>query len=425
MEIFGSVNCSFKAVIHSIISNSNGINNNLLQFCVKINEAILKEIMESTKHYSEQTMLDLRGVKSILRDKYVSIIEKGKVIFIVIDQNGAIRYASDYVNEILRYSSQELVGKKLVDLIEPTSKPNFNWTIHQLKEDPREPVNFKDLGLYCVDCKRHYFDGMITISDIFQDDHYVIYLHDVTERKSNEETLTQINLELDGFIYKASHDLRAPLASLAGLINLAEKSMSPENMEYVELMNRSVKRLDQYIAKLANYSRNSNLGTEYSKIDFKSLLADIIEAYRFLPDADRINFKISLRENQVIHSDSFRLQLILNNLISNAIKYQNPQEPNPFIEISIVAINKSFRIKVRDNSIGISDEYKGKIFDMFQRATTQAQGSGIGLFIVQKALAKMKASVRVKSIYGKGTKFMLTFPNHIDACLSFTKQSLN
>jgi PAS domain S-box-containing protein len=149
--------------------------------------------MEGTKQYSEQVLLDLKGVKSILRDKYASIVEKGKVIFIVLGQNGVIYYASDYVNEILNYSPEELVGKKLVDLIEPACVPYFNSTIQQLIIDGSELVHFKDLGLYCVDCQRHYFDGMITYSEIFPEAHYVIYLHDVTDRKLKEEKLIQTN----------------------------------------------------------------------------------------------------------------------------------------------------------------------------------------------------------------------------------------
>jgi PAS domain S-box-containing protein len=379
--------------------------------------------MDVTKPYSEQNILDLNGLKSILRDRYVSIAEKGKVIFIVIDQRGAIRYASDYVNEILRYSSEELIGKKLVDLIEPISVPYFNLTIQQLIIDGSEPVDFKDLGLYCVDCQRHYFDGMITYSEIFPEAHYVIYLHDVTDRKIKEEKLTQINLELDGFIYKASHDLRAPLASLAGLINLTEKSISIESKEYIELMKRSVKRLDQYITKLAHYTRNGNLGLEYNDINFQLLINDIIEAYQFLPNADRIDFKVSIDETQKVTVDLFRLQLVLNNLISNAIKYYNPYEPHPFIEITVVSNTKSFELTISDNGIGITEEFKDKIFNMFQRATTQAQGSGIGLYLVKKALLKMKGKIEVQSEYGKGTKFTLTIPNHVEDCLKLEKNS--
>jgi len=379
--------------------------------------------MELTKQYSDQTMLDLKGVKSILRDRYVSIVEKGKVIFIVIDQNGAICYASDYVNEILRYSSEELVGKKLVDLIDPISIPYFNSTIQQLNLERSEPIDFKDLGLYCLDCQRHYFDGMITYSEIFPEAHYVIYLHDVTDRKIEEEKLSQINLELDGFIYKASHDLRAPLASLSGLINLTEKNFSKESKEYIELMKRSVKRLDQYITKLADYARNANLGIEYNEINFKSLLTDIIEAYKFLQNADRIDFRISMDEKQIVRADLFRLQLILNNLISNAIKYYNPQEPNPYVSISIVADAKKLTMVVSDNGIGIAEEYKDKVFNMFQRATAQAYGSGIGLYLVKKALAIMKGEIKVQSVHGQGTTFILTIPNHVEDCLKFQKGS--
>jgi signal transduction histidine kinase len=213
------------------------------------------------------------------------------------------------------------------------------------------------------------------------------------------------------------------LASLTGLINLTEKSMSAESQEYVALMKRSVKRLDQYITKLANYTRNSNLGLEYNDINFQPLINDIIEAYQFLPNADRIDFKVSIYGTQKVTADLFRLQLVLNNLISNAIKYYNPYEPHPFIEIAVASNTKSFELTISDNGIGITEEFKDKIFNMFQRATTQAHGSGIGLYLVKKALAKMKGKVEVQSEYGKGTKFILTIPNHLEDCRKPEKSS--
>jgi PAS domain S-box-containing protein len=185
--------------------------------------------MQLIEKYSKQNILDLREVKSILRDKYVSIVENGKVIFFVIDKAGIIRYASQSVKEILDFKPSKLLGRKLAGFIEPSSKSVFDESVRQVNDDPNETVNFKDLSLFSTDCKRHYFDGLIVHSEIFSGTHFVIYLHDVTDRKVNEEALTQTNLELDGFIYKASHDLRAPLASLSGLINLAEKSTSLEN----------------------------------------------------------------------------------------------------------------------------------------------------------------------------------------------------
>jgi signal transduction histidine kinase len=288
--------------------------------------------------------------------------------------------------------------------------------ISQVADKADEPFQYNGIELFCTFCKRHFFDGTILSQNLASGKKFTLYMHDVTDRKEESEELSLINLELDSFIYRASHDLKAPLTSLSGLITLSERSLPIESREYTDLMKRSVKRLDEYITKLAHYSRNSNTDLEYAEVSFRKTIDDIIDTYRFLPNGDRIDFRVSSRGPQVL-SDLFRLQLILNNLISNAIKYANPQEPNPFIEIAIVSTSKSFRIKIKDNGIGIDKEYQDKIFNMFQRATTQSDGSGIGLFIVKKALLKMNGKVKVKSVYGKGTQFTLVFPNHCKDCV--------
>jgi two-component system, sensor histidine kinase and response regulator len=210
---------------------------------------------------------------------------------------------------------------------------------------------------------------------------------------------------------------------IINLISRLESScaMLGTHMEYVELMRRSVKRLDQYITKLAHYTRNNNVDIEYSEINFQSVINEIIETYQFLPNAERIEFKVSIDTNQTVCSDLFRLQLILNNVISNSIKYCNTQEPNPRIEVSIKATTAKFRIKVKDNGIGIAEEHQDKIFNMFHRATTQAHGSGIGLYIVKKALQKMNGKIKVKSSYGMGTELKLTIPNHFQDCISHSE----
>ncbi len=361
-----------------------------------------------------------------LRSQYLNVLEHGKVVFFVIDEKGILEYVSEYIEEILHYKPTELRGRSVFDLASPRSIIQLKQLIGLVGKKTNKPIHFQGIELFCAYCIHHFFDGMILSQDLMLGKKFTLYMHDVTDRKMEAENLSLINLELDSFIYRASHDLKSPLASLSGLINLSEKSMSVENKEYTDLMKRSVNRLDQYITKLAHYSRNSNVDLEYDEVGFEKIINDIIETYKFLPNGDRIDFRVSIRENSKVYSDLFRLQLILNNLISNAVKYCNPHHPNPFIEITVVSTFKNFRIKVKDNGIGIADEYKEKVFDMFQRATIQAEGSGIGLFIVKKALIKMKGLVKTKSKYGEGTQFTITIPNHFKDCeITPTRSSTN
>ncbi len=374
--------------------------------------------------FTQKYINDLSIVKEVLRDKYVSIIEKGKVIFFVVDQAGRIRYVSDYIQDILKYKPQHLTGVDITSIIEPASLTLYIDQINKLRENPSSHTTIRDLGVFCTECERHYFDGLITFNDAMPEGHFVMYLHDVTERKKNEDSLIQTNLELDSFIYKASHDLRAPLASLTGLINLTEKSSQRQSKEYVELMKRSVNRLDQYIRKLAHYTRNNVIEVDYQEINFRLLLEEIFETYRFMPGADRIKFTMTILNKGKVGSDLFRLQLIFNNLISNAIKYHNPEESSPFISVKVVSNAKYFRIKVYDNGIGIQEEYQERVFEMFQRATTTGQGSGIGLYIVKKALVKLKGKIEVKSKLGRGTEFIITCPNQFEECIPMQKSKV-
>ncbi|MFM9839458.1 MAG: ATP-binding protein [Cyclobacteriaceae bacterium] len=351
-----------------------------------------------------------------LRSQYLNVLEHGKVVFFVVDEKGIIEYVSEYIEEILHYKPTELKGRSVFDLASPCSIIQLKKLIALVGKKTDEPIHFQGIELFCSYCIHHFFDGMILSQDLVSGKKFTLYLHDVTDRKVEAENLSMINLELDSFIYRASHDLKSPLASLSGLINLSEKSMPAENKEYTDLMKRSVKRLDQYITKLAHYSRNSNIDLEYNEVNFEKIINDIVETYKFLPNGDRIDFRLSISKSTKVFSDLFRLQLILNNLISNAVKYCNPYEADPFIEITVVSTTKNFRVKIKDNGIGIANEYKDKVFNMFQRATTQSEGSGIGLFIVKKALLKMGGAIEIESTYGEGTQFTITIPNHFKDC---------
>lgn len=109
--------------------------------------------------------------------------------------------------------------------------------------------------------------------------------------------------------------------------------------------------------------------------------------------------------------DAFRLSVILNNLISNAVKYQRMEEPNPNVKLSAVVTEKEATIHIEDNGVGIIEEHLNKIFQIFFRSTDFKNGLGIGLYIVKEALTRIGGEIFVVSEYGKGTSFTLTIPN--------------
>lgn len=230
--------------------------------------------------------------------------------------------------------------------------------------------------------------------------------------KKQNEKLKKINNELDKFVYSASHDLRAPLASLMGLIDISkDENDAKVRNHYFELMNKSVQKLDSFIRQIIQYSRNTRVAVKRSEINFKEMVQTIFENLKFMPEADKIEKKVSILQSMPFYSDEFRLSIILNNLLSNAIRYHNPFEERPYVGIIVEVDDKKATIQVQDNGMGIEKKYIKKIFDMFFKASSNNIGSGLGLYIVKESLNVLKGQIWVESELDKGTVFHIEIPN--------------
>lgn len=229
--------------------------------------------------------------------------------------------------------------------------------------------------------------------------------------KANYE-LQQRNSELDRFVYSASHDLSAPLKSILGLINVARLENPQSGMvKYLEMMEGSVVKLESFIDEVIQYSRNSRVPIQNEEIDFEKLISDILNDYRYAPNFDKINFKIECHLEGNMISDAMRLKIILNNLISNAIKFHRfGNGVQPEVVISARMDDGNYRIAVQDNGRGIQSEYVEKIFEMFFRATEEVAGSGLGLYILKETVSRLNGTIEVKSELEVGTLFTVLIP---------------
>jgi len=230
-------------------------------------------------------------------------------------------------------------------------------------------------------------------------------------QQANEE-LTLRNGELDRFVYSASHDLRAPLMSMKGLINMIKIDPEKKNTDhYVQLIERSINKLDHFILDIIHYSRNTRQEIERDQIDFNALLSESIESLRYMEGADSVSSIRHLAIDTPFYSDHNRLLMVFNNIIANAVQYRDRWKENPFLEISIEATEAHAVIRFRDNGIGIGAEYIDSIFKMFFRASADSKGSGLGLYIVKGAVDKLGGHIEVQSRLGEGTTFTIVIPN--------------
>jgi signal transduction histidine kinase len=239
-------------------------------------------------------------------------------------------------------------------------------------------------------------------------------IHDQkTAQHALENTLKELhekNFELDQFVYKTSHDLRAPLTTIMGLVSILklEKNKATKT-HYVDLIETRVNKLDLFIKSMLDYSRNTRTATHIENIAIADLLKECIAELEYMRHFERLRIELNIEETHIC-SDLFRLKIIFSNLISNAIKYQDFNKPESTLTIDTKSGEDQLVITFIDNGVGIDQAYQDRIFNMFFRAAEQSEGSGLGLYIVKQAASVLNGSIHLESEAGKGTRFTIILP---------------
>lgn len=236
--------------------------------------------------------------------------------------------------------------------------------------------------------------------------------HAKIELESNNHQLQKINAELDHIVYRTSHDMRSPVASMLGLMELIEIPEGTENAQYLSMLHKQILRLDGIIYDIVNYRKIGTISITPEPLDIETLIKTVLQDLAYMDDCKNIKKSLDVNNpyNLPFISDRFNLEIILNNLVSNAIKYSDGKKPQQVIGIRVNIDRDFMTLEIEDNGIGISEEYHDKIFDMFFRATNSKNGTGLGLFILKEAIAKLKGRIWFSSQIGDGTTFSVRVP---------------
>ncbi|WP_420583340.1 two-component regulator propeller domain-containing protein [Reichenbachiella sp.] len=220
--------------------------------------------------------------------------------------------------------------------------------------------------------------------------------------------LRKVNAELDRFVYSASHEMRSPLSSILGLINVASLDKTPNKEEYLAYIKNSVERLDSLLQDIVDHSKNARTELEITTLDLRQEVEDVIEGLTYSENFPKIEPIVECNGDGLIHSDANRLKIVLNNLITNAYKHHSPDDvSNPFVKVVIDNTEAGIKLTIADNGPGIPLEEQEKVFNMFYRATHKSDGTGLGLYIVKEIITNLKGSIEVHSEVGKGTTFLI------------------
>lgn len=222
--------------------------------------------------------------------------------------------------------------------------------------------------------------------------------------------LSKRNTELDNFVYSVSHDLRAPIASVLGLINLAKNDKDRAMATvYLDKIHSSALQQDNFIREILDQSRNSRLEVKKDEIQFEELIDETFNQLKFATSTGQAVEKIvDVKQASPFYSDRWRLKVILNNIISNSIRYRNGRDP--VIKINVNVADQMAHFEIEDNGRGIAKEHIKNVYRMFYRATDDGAGSGLGLYIVKETIDKLQGSIAIESEEGKGTTVKLEIP---------------
>jgi PAS domain S-box-containing protein len=232
---------------------------------------------------------------------------------------------------------------------------------------------------------------------------------DITSRKLAEVNLAAKNAELKTLMYRLSHDLRGPITSMSGLVNISKRDIQDTKaLKYLDMIEQSNNKLDKILKGIVELVSIDSIADTRTKINFEELIKNIFQLYSYDNDFKKIDFDVQVTLKEDYYFNEQYIHSLLYNLINNAVACRSPE--NPYVHITVNESNDELDIKVKDNGIGIDEENKEKIFNMFFRVNESPSGSGLGLYIVKYILDKLKGRINVESQPGYGSMFNIFLP---------------
>lgn len=393
----------------------------------------LTKALSQLRHKANKMVTELTDLNKNLEfrvaERIVELIEKESNLRAILDNSTDATCLTDFRHQLIDFNITFDKEIKKRFGVNPEVKANFleffnsesdrsEWKDRLEKALDGKPGIYIDQYLRGEDMKVYEVKTFpITGTGPIQG--VTIFIKDITHIQRSElkyieknRELDRINKELDNFVYRVSHDLRAPITSIMGLINLIKLENDPAKLtNYISLQERSVKKLDHFIKDIINLSRNTRLGITVERINFNELVQEI---YTELDDGSgAVEKRLTVNEIVPLYSDRQRIHTILTNLISNSIKFYNNHQETPFVHVNLISDEDSVTIEVKDNGIGIPPEYLSKIYTMFFRAAKDNPGSGLGLYIVKETINKLKGNITARSKLREGTTFIIKIPNLI------------
>ncbi len=363
----------------------------------------------------------MKDLKTFVRKGlfYQSVVEDGSDIIFIVDYKGEILYHNNSVKEILGYKAGSLVGKIFYDLVLPESLSEFK---KHFKASTRKVYNESvEFQFLCKNKSYKYLEfNSINLKRKEKIEGLILDCRDITQRKKDAEELLKAQKAKEQFLANVSHEIRTPINGIAGMATLLSQQPSPKEQEtYLNAIKSAADNLKVIISDILDIAAINSGKLNFEQISFKvrDLLESLINSFSVHTSSKGLSLTYSLSNNvsPVLIGDPFRLNQILINLISNAIKFT----PAGSIKVQCTLVKQSrghqlVRFDIMDTGIGIPTDKLLTIFESFSQAdasvTRKYGGTGLGLTIVKQLAELQNGKVEVTSQLNKGTTFTVIIP---------------
>jgi PAS domain S-box-containing protein len=346
--------------------------------------------------------------------RYRLLVEESPQGILITDNEGVIVMVNPFGRKLLGYEEAELIGRSMLDLIEPETAPEQSGLEDELRTGKilqRESILLHRSGsrIHVMGGYRYMPDGRFQY--IFQDISERIQAEE--EREALILELESKNAELEQFTYTVSHDLKSPLVTIRGFIGYLEKDIQAGDQGRIRSdiarIVASTEKMQVLLRELLELSRVGRVKNPSEMVEFNTIVEEALKLVdgRFSSRMPQIELMPGM---PAVYGDRLRLVEVMQNLLDNAIKFSS-QRDEPIIEVGVRLGNRENIIYVRDNGIGIPPTYHERVFGLFNKLDAGADGTGIGLTLVKRIIEVHSGRIWIESDGINGTTICFTLPN--------------
>lgn len=337
-----------------------------------------------------------------LLTKSQALDEAGAGITIAEAKTNTLIYANKSFYELTKYDAEEVMHRNCKFLQGPdTDKETLgkiSYALYNRTSFVGEILNYKKTG--------ETFWNLLVINPVLNEQgevsHYVGFQHDISHMKNIETALTFKSAEFNNFIYRTSHNLRGPIATILGLTSLAENPMTlDEAKNYFTLIQKSASNLDYILKNLIEIVSYNDRQVIFSDVKVESIIQAIIKPFE---RQKYLKIVTEVDQEDIIHTDVYLLTSALTQILNNAVLFRKSVTGDHAISIIAKRSAGGFTLVVKDNGLGMEEDVASRAFDLFFKGSVLSIGNGIGLYIAKNYLDRLHGRIKIKSQLNEGTE---------------------